>query len=79
MQSDWDSLFFTYRPHPDQQPHETHLLADMGLIRTADGGLALAEDPMHRVELERPNLWERIFRALSFNFRPRPVAAGHRR
>jgi hypothetical protein len=51
----------------------------MGLIRTADGGLALAEDPTHRVELERPGLWQRIFSALSFNFRPTQVPVAHRR
>jgi hypothetical protein len=79
MQSDWDSLFFSYRPHADQQPHEKHLLADMGLIRTADGGLALAEDPTHRVELERPSLWQRVISALSFTFRPAQFPAAHRR
>lgn len=64
MQNDWDTLFFSYRPHADQQPHEKHLLADMGVVRTIDGGLALAEDPTHRVPVASPNLWERVGAAL---------------
>jgi len=85
MQSDWDSLFFTYRPHADQQPHEKHMLADMGLVRTIDGGLALAEDPTHRVNPAGPGLWQRIGAALrraGLAFRPaapRVCEAGHRR
>jgi hypothetical protein len=55
MKTDWDSLFFSYHPHADQRPHEDHLLADVGLTRTVDGGLALAEDPTHRVDLGRPS------------------------
>ncbi|MBI2255215.1 MAG: hypothetical protein HYU58_11395 [Proteobacteria bacterium] len=86
MQSDWDSLFFTYRPHADQQPHEKHLLADIGLVRTIDGGLALAEDPTHRVYPGGQSLWQRVGGALrraGFAFRPaapnETSAAGHRR
>ena len=60
MKSDWDSLFFTYRPHADQRPHEDHLLADVGLARTAYGELVLAEDPTRLVDLERPSLWQRV-------------------
>ena len=84
MQNDWDSLFFSYRPHTDQQPHEAHLLADVGLVRTVDGGLALAEDPTYRVDLAPPSLWQRIGAALRpAGVTPKPVAlraceAGHR-
>lgn len=85
MQNDWDSLFFSYRPHADQQPHEAHLLADMGLVRTIDGGLALAEDPTHRIPAASPSLWQRIgatLRRAGFALRPaapRICEAGHRR
>lgn len=60
MQSDWDSLFFSYRPHADQRPHDAHLLADVGLARTALGELVLADDPTKLVELSRPNRWQRV-------------------
>lgn len=68
MQSDWDSLFFTYRPHADQRPHEDHLLRDVGLVRTALGEIALAEDPTSLVNLDRPGpllaFWRRAWQAL---------------
>ncbi len=85
MQNDWDSLFFSYRPHADQQPHEAHLLADVGLVRSVDGGLALAEDPTYRVDLAPPGLWQRFgtaLRRVRSAFRPaapRACAAGHPR
>ncbi|WP_374654062.1 hypothetical protein [Dongia sp.] len=61
MQSDWDSLFFTYRPHADQRPHDDHLLRDVGLVRNAYGDIAWAEDPTRLVpDLQRRSIWRRI-------------------
>nr|WP_298682169.1 hypothetical protein [uncultured Dongia sp.] len=48
MKEDFNSLFFSYRPHADQRQDE-RLLRDIGLTRTEMGELALAEDPSHLV------------------------------
>ncbi|WP_374379817.1 hypothetical protein [Dongia sp.] len=60
MQSDWDSLFFTYRPHADQIPHEERLLADIGLTRTALGELARAEDPARPIRAPKRSWWQTL-------------------
>lgn len=55
MQSDWDSLFFTYKPHADQLgDRDERLLRDVGLTRTPSGALALAEDPTYLVDTASP-------------------------
>lgn len=55
MQSDWDSLFFTYKPHADQlADRDERLLRDVGLTRIASGALALAEDPTFLIDASAP-------------------------
>lgn len=60
LKNDWDSLFFTYRPHADQQPHEARLLADMGLTRTALGELARIEEPARPIGPPRRTAWQML-------------------
>lgn len=78
MQSDWDSLFFQYRPHADQLPqHDERLLKDIGLTRTGSGALAWAEDPSHLVQAAEPTKWDGWRRLLAWWAGPaRPTLSG---